>query len=614
MTGRRPRASAALVVLAGMAGAAGCGGGGTRLLVDVKTDLAPGIEVDRVRVRVTAPAGGPSAELAAVPGDDWLAGRRVADFAGLRGEHALAVEALLEGTVVLSRPVSLDVVGERGLTVILSRDCRGVTCPADDGDPTATACLGGACVDDTCTEESGSCADECADASGCPPGPPCTVPVCDEGVCLLRAETSACDSGQACSPEVGCRSSGPRPVSAARLTGAQLVAAAELQGDIVVVGEVDRGAGDLEDVLVARLRPPDDVRWAFAYDRGGEERAHAVEVTRSGEIVVAASAVQGGVTDGWLLRLEGDGATRWSRVVGGVGMDDIRDLTATSDGGFAFAGVTASFTATPDVLVGRVTREGELSWLRAFGSEDGAEAASAVVEVATGDLVVGARTDGFDAPLPRLLALGLGGDGAAAWARTYGGDAQEVPRRLSLDGARRTVYFVGSTGRGVTGTGSRDAFVIAMEASGEPIWQLVFGGPSNDDAYDARWLDDGRVLVAGASGGSGALATIAAPTGSLLEARAISFTAVGVSIAGGADGLSLLASLLDASTIATAADPDALGACGDFPEVGVGDAGTGDTAATVTDLLTSTRLDAPLREAPTRRADVTLSTELRCAP
>ena len=195
----------------------------TDLRVDLKTDLQPGFEIDEYEISVQA---GDDARLLRGPidvGVDWIAGERLAVVDGLpRGPLPLQITLFHESAEVVSRPVRVDLEGQRfAVTVMITRDCRGVECPAPMGDPTASACLAGSCADPRCVEEAlASCPmPECEVDADCVADSPCAIPRCSVGRCYFGA--MACEDGQRCDPDVGCvRIDGSSMVEAMRIVAA----------------------------------------------------------------------------------------------------------------------------------------------------------------------------------------------------------------------------------------------------------------------------------------------------------------------------------------------------------------------------------------------------------
>jgi hypothetical protein len=202
-----------VVALCLAAGLAGCDDGRPVLAVDLRTDLIPVVEFARVRTTVMDPAGGPSrlVDREVDERDDLIAGRRVAELPVDPGQVRLLVELVKSnGMIVAMRPVVVTVTGSTGVTVVITRDCRGVVCPGPGDDPAATACLAERCVEPECTVATPELCPppQCSSAGECPPGPACTEPQCEGGACLVAARDARCAPDELCDPELGCV---PRP-------------------------------------------------------------------------------------------------------------------------------------------------------------------------------------------------------------------------------------------------------------------------------------------------------------------------------------------------------------------------------------------------------------------
>ncbi len=171
------------------------------LRVDLRTDLVPNAEIDRVVVEFDGDVLEHEVDVSA----NYVDGVRVAQFDGVgSGSRRGDLIAYLGATEVVRRPFSVHVSGNSGVTVVVTRDCRGVACPGAGGDLTAIACLGGRCVDDRCTEETPENCDEpeCAIDSECVTTAACAVGRCLAGTCLF--EGSGCAETEYCDAERGC--------------------------------------------------------------------------------------------------------------------------------------------------------------------------------------------------------------------------------------------------------------------------------------------------------------------------------------------------------------------------------------------------------------------------
>ncbi len=179
----------------------------TALVIDLKTDFVPGVEFTGVRAGVR---DGASDTMLATAGLDYLTGQRVAELAGLAaGDVTVFVELLdFRGAIVAERAALVRFQGNDAVVIVISRDCRGVTCPGASDDPALAACLGGRCVDPRCLEAGADPARcglaECATDGECAPAAACASGRCVSGVCLFDGDDARCDAGLYCNPDLGC--------------------------------------------------------------------------------------------------------------------------------------------------------------------------------------------------------------------------------------------------------------------------------------------------------------------------------------------------------------------------------------------------------------------------
>lgn len=175
---------------------AGCASSDHELAVEVLSDLQPGVEVDRIEVRlddISVFDGLPSRPLSE--------GARVADLELSAGDHVIAGRAFFNGAMVAERRVLVQVSQDQALTVALTRNCRDVLC-SDAG----TTCSNAMCVDPQCTPETPQfceAAVQCERSTDCDPAGVCGNVECLRGSCLT-IDDGRCGSGFFCAGDEGC--------------------------------------------------------------------------------------------------------------------------------------------------------------------------------------------------------------------------------------------------------------------------------------------------------------------------------------------------------------------------------------------------------------------------
>lgn len=204
----RPLWIAAIVALS-----SACDAGPVAVFVDLRTDYQPGLEVASARTELDLESTGPERprpsqrSFPVARESDLLAGQRIAEFPDVPlGTHTIRVELLdASGTVIAMRRVRATISGAAAIGVVITRNCRGVTCPGPGDAAENTECLDGRCVPPECTAGSTEPCGEvrCALDSECP-GVGCAVGVCAAGVCFLDPRDGACPTGMRCHSTDGC--------------------------------------------------------------------------------------------------------------------------------------------------------------------------------------------------------------------------------------------------------------------------------------------------------------------------------------------------------------------------------------------------------------------------
>jgi len=104
-----------------------------------------------------------------------------------------------------------------------------------------------------------------------------------------------------------------------------------------------------------------------------------------------------GETDVYVVKLDAHGNLQWTRTIGGENKDMGLSLIQTSDGGYAIAGFTPSFGAGDgDVYVVKLDANGNLQWTKTIGGENW-EAGHSLIQTSDGGYAIAGSTTSFGA-------------------------------------------------------------------------------------------------------------------------------------------------------------------------------------------------------------------------
>ena len=128
--------------------------------------------------------------------------------------------------------------------------------------------------------------------------------------------------------------------------------------------------------------------WNMTYGGTGEDFAYALVQTGDGGYALAGNTASFGVggDDFWLIKTDAAGNAQWNRTYGGTNDDYAYGLVQTSDGGYAIAGVTGSYSVGFfDFWLVKTNSTGGMEWNQTFG-ETGNDRAFSVVQTSDGGM------------------------------------------------------------------------------------------------------------------------------------------------------------------------------------------------------------------------------------
>ncbi|MFC1547198.1 T9SS type A sorting domain-containing protein [Candidatus Neomarinimicrobiota bacterium] len=247
------------------------------------------------------------------------------------------------------------------------------------------------------------------------------------------------------------------------------------------------------------LEAQPDTVWTKTYGGEGNDKFYAIEAAVDGGFLLAGYTTSLGTdnTDGWLVRIDENGDTLWTRTYVDTSYACIYSITATSDSGFVLAGRQSHGiheNVNYDMWLLRVDKHGDLVWERTYGGE-GYDVAHCIRSFRDGGFgVVGQRgtDDGYaDGWFLRLDAVG-----DTLWSRTYGDEDYDRLTSLEIledDGA----ILIGVSSS--YGAGKFDGWIVRIDVNGDRLWTKTYGGPEYDFFHDVTCLSDGGFILAGSS-------------------------------------------------------------------------------------------------------------------
>lgn len=260
-------------------------------------------------------------------------------------------------------------------------------------------------------------------------------------------------------------------------------------GNYIVAGATGRSVGGnfVSDVYLLKLDSNGDTLWTRKY--GGDlwdEGKCVIETKDTCYVIVGSSSTYGGV---YLLKTNALGNIIWSKIfVGGMG----ESIQETNDGGYIIAGW--SLSSDPDsggVLLIKTDSIGNMLWRKLYGGQHCA--AKSVQQTVDGGYIICGHMADFNNGGWEVWLLKTDILGDTVWTKKYGGYWEDWGYAVvqTLD----TCYFIaGHTWS--FGAGGSDVYLIKTDINGDTKWTKIYGGSNGEHAYSAQQtLDKGYIVV-----------------------------------------------------------------------------------------------------------------------
>jgi hypothetical protein len=265
------------------------------------------------------------------------------------------------------------------------------------------------------------------------------------------------------------------------------------------------GAG-ASDVYLVKINAQGDTLWTRTYGGTDPDAGYSVQQTPDGGYIVAGETYSfgAGFCDLYLIKTDAQGDTLWTRTYGGTGPDYCNSVKQTSDGGYIIAGETYSFGAGGlDVYLVKTDVLGNTVWTRTYGGVYD-DWGFSVQQSSGGGYVIAGGTESFSGMDGDVYLIMTDAQGDTLWTRTYGGVCDDwgyCIQQTSDSGFIVTGYTMSF------GAGTPDypnVYLIRANAQGDTLWTRTYGGPEDDYGYSVQQTPDTGYIIAGQSWSTGA--------------------------------------------------------------------------------------------------------------
>lgn len=274
--------------------------------------------------------------------------------------------------------------------------------------------------------------------------------------------------------------------------GQELLATSD--GGYIIAGSTKSYGASHYDVMLLKVDSLGNEEWHKTYGGVNADCGYAIVATSDGGYAIAGyTASYGSGTDIWLIKVDSSGNVEWNKTYGGGGIEYGYDMIATSDGGFAIVGRTNSYGAGGfDVWLVKVDASGTLEWSQAYGGT-GTEYGYGLVACSDGGYAIAGYTNSYGSGNYDVWLIKTDSSGGTEWTKTYGSNNAEYGYDLTAtsDGGYAIIgqrYFSGKY---------YDVWLVKVDSSGTVQWNKNYGGNGQDCGYGVIATSDGGYALTG---------------------------------------------------------------------------------------------------------------------
>jgi hypothetical protein len=290
-------------------------------------------------------------------------------------------------------------------------------------------------------------------------------------------------------------------------------------------------------ILFAQNKPI--VQWQHRYGGQANEYLNSTIRTHDSGFLMAGSTfshnngdVSGGHTgytpfqDAWVVKTNSQGILEWEKSLGGIKQDDISQVIASSDGGYAIMGLTYSNDGDatgfhggvyPDVWLAKLNSEGSVEWKKCLGGTM-SDVGRCIKQTNDGGFILAGFTNSNNGDVSGLHVNSNATDiwvvkvnnlGQLQWQRCLGGRLQEDAAALELtqDGGFLVAGTTTSNDGDVFGNHDPsgfygDGWLVKLSSAGQLEWQKCIGGGFDEKVGQIKATSDGNYILVGSTNSS----------------------------------------------------------------------------------------------------------------
>jgi hypothetical protein len=265
----------------------------------------------------------------------------------------------------------------------------------------------------------------------------------------------------------------------------------------VIAGATTSFGNGTTDAYMLKVDSLGAIKWQRTFGGINLEQSYSIKETADTNYIIAGftNSFGFGGYDMYLIKTNRGGDTLWTKTYGGTNWDFGYCAEPTSDGGYIMAGGTYSFgKGDEDMYVVKLNANGDTLWTKTYGGNEQDEAKS-IIQTSDGGYLLTGFSKSLGEPNGDIYTIKTNSMGDTLWTKKFGG----VEVDEAYDVLENTVageYLVAGRSKSV-GAGNFDGVVIRYSTTGAEIYAPTYGGTDDDGIQSIDLSANGRFASAG---------------------------------------------------------------------------------------------------------------------
>ncbi|MBC7863401.1 MAG: T9SS type A sorting domain-containing protein [Bacteroidia bacterium] len=265
---------------------------------------------------------------------------------------------------------------------------------------------------------------------------------------------------------------------------------------IILVGEIGLGGVNGTDAQIIKTDSSGNLIWKKTFGGPYSQSIEYVDATADGNLIACGYTSDSTGNDVWIVKMDTAGTILWQKKLGGPLVDYSDYIKQTPDGGYISSAVTSSFGAGgTDGWLLRLDQNGDTLWTRTSGNQysGGCQGVCATTQ---GDFILYGEEETSAGSWFNFFMTKYDANGNFIWKKNFGGSGSDAIFDM-FEAPDKGFYGVGYSNS--YSMGPLNLIFFKTDSVGTVEWKTIYGNAGIDIGYYLIPSMDNGFLITGSS-------------------------------------------------------------------------------------------------------------------